>query len=333
MAVQAQFGGLAGCLPYPPYGRLGEEQMRALKNYGALLSSAVVAGNDGYQQYQCAGVVSGAQSELTCNGGGGVLASRKRGREAELEQYVSSSSAALLPIPGMQKTMGAASRMVESAMTSTSGRPVAASASVADALVSELCQGAEIDALVRAECERLRAGLEQARKRQCQALVRAAAGAAARRLREKEAELEALRRRVADLEERLRQAAAESQAWCGLARSNEAVAAGLRASLEHLLRAAPAPAEEGFGESDPTTSPAAADGAQSCFEAKDAPVNTAAAATSPVTKWSCKACGEGEASVLLLPCRHLCLCKACEPRLDACPVCFAAKNASIRIAN
>ncbi|XP_062183515.1 BOI-related E3 ubiquitin-protein ligase 1-like [Phragmites australis] len=313
MAVQAQFA--FGCLPY-----------------GALLAAV---GNTGYGcQYNGAGVVSGAQSELTCNGGG-VVASRKRGREVEPEQYVLTSSAALLPIPGMQKAVveqqalapvDAASRMVESAMTSTSGRTAAASASVADALVSELCQqGAEIDALVWAECERLRARLEHARKRQCQALVQAAAGAAARRLREKETELDAARRRAADLEERLRQAAAESEAWCGLARSNEAVAAGLRATLEYLLRGAgscPAPAE-GFGESDPTSSPAAADDAQSCcFEAKDA----------PGTKWACKACGECEAAVLLLPCRHLCLCKACEPRLDACPICLAAKNASIHIA-
>ncbi|XP_062197805.1 BOI-related E3 ubiquitin-protein ligase 1-like [Phragmites australis] len=324
MAVKAQFGGLTGCL--------AEEQMRAPRDYGALLSAAAAAGNNGYQ-YNCAGMVSGAQSELTCNGGGAMLASRKRGREAEPEKYMSSSSAALLPIPVMAKAVvvqqspeavGAARRVFDSGMTSTSGRPAAL---VADALVWELCQqGAEIDALVRAECERLRSGLEQARNRQCQALVQAAAAGAACRLREKEVELEAARRRATYLEERVRQEAAESQAWCGLARSNETVAAGLRATLDTLLLrgGAPAPAEEGFGDSDPTSPTAAADDAQSCcFGAKDAPMDG---------KWACKACGESEASVLLLPCRHLCLCKACEPRLDACPVCLAAKNASIHVA-
>ncbi|KAL5205072.1 hypothetical protein ABZP36_009943 [Zizania latifolia] len=330
MAVQARYGGgFAGGAP------MGVEEFAVAQEYAALVAKAAIAKNG----YNCAAVVSGAQSGLTCNGGGGggggVVVSRKRGREV-VEQYVP-SSAALLPIPGMVKVGpspsmavdAAGSRLVESAMACTSGRPAAA-ASFGDTLASDLYfQSGEIDAVVRAECERMRAGLEHARKRQCQALVRAATALAARRLREKEAELDAARRGAAELEERLRQAAVESQAWCGLARRNEAVAAGLRATLDHVLQRAAAPAPvEGSGESDPDAAAAAADDAQSCcFETnKDvvAPEHGGAAG-----KWACKACGEREAAVLLLPCRHLSVCRACEPTVAACPVCLAAKKAAV----
>ena len=77
-------------------------------------------------------------------------------------------------------------------MASTSGR-------------AEMCQhSADINVLVRAECDCLRAGPEQARKRRCVALARGAVAGMTRVLRDREVvvELEAIRRCAAEFEER-----------------------------------------------------------------------------------------------------------------------------------
>ncbi|XP_073005550.1 probable BOI-related E3 ubiquitin-protein ligase 2 [Typha latifolia] len=329
MAVQAQYPANAFSPDYrtrAPRNNVMED-IQVLQDRNFINAYAHLVNNNGNGNGGGTTALSNPQSELTCNA---TSSSRKRARE---QQSTMTPLPIQIPIAtaaeaAAYKNCNHQSRLLASAGTSTSGRTPVAS-SLAQGLLSNLYhQNFEVDALVRLQNERLRSGLAEARKRHCEALLTAVEQGTVKRLREKEAELEIARRKNIELEEKVKQMTAENQIWFNVAKNNEAIATSLRATLEQLLlqnnadSGARANHPEGFGDSDA----GAADDAESCcFELGSKEDDEMR------SRRACKVCRQRDVSVLLLPCRHLCLCKECESKVDTCPVCCSTKNACLQI--
>ncbi|XP_074557679.1 putative BOI-related E3 ubiquitin-protein ligase 3 isoform X2 [Curcuma longa] len=133
--------------------------------------------------------------------------------------------------------------------------------------------------------------------------------AAARRLKAEEDEIGRKRCLSQALEERVHRLRVEAQMWRDVALSLESVAGALRCDLDRGLAAA-----------------AVGDTESACCRS-----DSAAEANGRMRKRACRSCREAEPSVVLLPCRHLCVCAACAPATVACPVCSCSKRASVLV--
>jgi len=206
-------------------------------------------------------------------------------------------------------------RFEQSDMTSTSGGSAIFDST--DNLIASCFQRQrlEMDAIVRFQNERMKSIVQELSKRQCRTLLSSVEKGIQKKLAEKDSELQRATMRSMELEEKLKQVTAENQIWFGVARNNEAVVTSLRTDLQQaLLRQNVNDMEEGFGDSGGGN-----DDQQSSI---DLPKES---------KGCCKVCGAEEVSILLLPCRHLCLCKSCQSKVNTCPVCKCSSYACIHV--
>ncbi|XP_019156779.1 PREDICTED: E3 ubiquitin-protein ligase BOI-like [Ipomoea nil] len=181
----------------------------------------------------------------------------------------------------------------------------------------------EIDQFLRAQGDQLRRTLEEKRQRHYRALLGAAEESVARKLREKEAEVEKAARRNSELHARAQQLSAEAQAWQARARAQEVTAATLQAQLQQVIMNAGAVQEREDGNAPACGAGGDAEDAESAYIDPDRVV------LSPGP--SCKACRKRIASVVVLPCRHLCLCSACDAVAQACPLCLSVRSSSVEV--
>ncbi|CAN7054695.1 unnamed protein product [Brassica oleracea var. botrytis] len=168
-----------------------------------------------------------------------------------------------------------------------------------------LRQDSEIDRFIKIQGDQLRhAILEKIQKSQHKT-VSLMEERVIQKLRGKDEELEMINRKNKELEVQIEQLTLEAEAWQQRANYNENMIAALNYNLE---RAHGRPREsnmEGCGDSE-------LDDAASCFNGK-------------ATMMMCRFCGVREVCMLLLPCKHMCLCKECERKLSSCPLCQSSK--------
>jgi len=196
----------------------------------------------------------------------------------------------------------------------------------------------EIAQLLKIQNEQLKSFLDEKRQRHAHQLVSAVEETVARELREKDMELEKAKLHNQEILERCAQLITDSHHWQTKVRNTETMVNILRANLQqaqqqqHSLfplshRMEQFPCKEGCGDSE---------GADDCASSYVDDINDAHTRAFNENRElreqrTCRVCRTQDVSMLLLPCRHLCLCQDCEGQLHACPLCRTPKNASVQV--
>ncbi|KAJ7530929.1 hypothetical protein O6H91_14G025400 [Diphasiastrum complanatum] len=316
------------------------------------LQSAVTAGAS--NQFRLFGTIAAANPvQSTLNGkidendadlGCTYVATRKRTRESDdlftaqrRQQFINlgdfpqnhPSTVLIPPSNGISMRLALDDNRINSTATSTSNRGESINflSLLSEDIASQLQQQKdEIDHYIKAQGEQMRQIIEEKRQQHLTALLAAVEERMLKRLREKALEVEKVSRKNRELEDRIKQLSVEAHLWQKQAKSNEAMVTALRCNLQQAVALSREQSKEGCGDSED-------DDAASSHHDNLADAHARAFKENRELKEqkTCRVCRCNDVSILLLPCRHLCLCKDCETRLDACPVCRSMKNASVQV--
>ncbi|MED6145789.1 hypothetical protein PIB30_028398 [Stylosanthes scabra] len=205
----------------------------------------------------------------------------------------------------------------------------------------------EIDRVLANHTEKVRMEMEEQKIRHSRLILSVLQETMAKKLKEKDEEIQRMEKLNMALQERVKSLCVENQVWKELAHTNETTANYLRTNLEQILSHVGTAACGG----DDHRHGGADDDAESCCGSNDDIINKNeknnykcggsaeedTAATAVVGGGGegggrmCKSCGLRESIVLLLPCRHLCLCTMCGSSVRNCPVCDSGMDASVHV--
>ncbi|KAL3614873.1 hypothetical protein CASFOL_040534 [Castilleja foliolosa] len=202
-------------------------------------------------------------------------------------------------------------------------------------------QQLEIDRFIEQHAEKVRMEIEERRKRYTRRVAAAVEENMVKKLQARDKEIEKIGKLNYELEERVKSLHMENQIWRDLAQTNEATANALRSNLEQVLAQVQDEQQQqrhrgGGGAVD------LIDDANSCCGSNYEETDNRRGLTDQIISTDghdcdsdrnrmCRSCGREESCVLLLPCRHLCLCTRCGSSFHTCPVCNATKTASVHV--
>ncbi|CAO2033792.1 unnamed protein product [Urochloa humidicola] len=222
-----------------------------------------------------------------------------------------------------------------SSITSGSGSmsSLPTSMSLVDDLMAEIDkENKEISYYLRLQAEQIGKQMKEVNQRRMISFLANLERAVGKKLREKELEAEAMNRKSKELNEQIRQVALEVQSWQSAALYNQSVANSLKSRLMQVVAQNTNLTREGSGDSEEDNAASSQNpnaGAPGGFFQSSLLGGRSTTAT--VGLGACRWCGGKEASVLVMPCRHLCLCLDCERVSDVCPVCRFPKSGSVEI--
>ncbi|KAI3458396.1 hypothetical protein Pfo_015059 [Paulownia fortunei] len=170
-------------------------------------------------------------------------------------------------------------------------------------------QSEQIDQIVLLHSQNLRQALGGMLEKHHLTLHRVAEERATRKLKEREMELQGKLAQNAELERMVEHYKAEAERLLLRVRYLERATMSLRAGLQE------ATAARRYAET-------AQEEAESSFEDPDR--------VGPI-RLDCKACERQLATVMLWPCRHVCVCTRCDAATKICPVCRLLKTTSIEV--
>lgn len=182
----------------------------------------------------------------------------------------------------------------------------------------------EIEHFLQIQVDEMRRTLVEKSRKHYHALLEAADVAVSRRLKEKDSEVVKAAWRKSELEARMAQVSMEAEIWRERVAAQEVEVAALQAQLQQAIMSGGG--RRRLAEVDAGMLTCANVDTQDAESAYIDPERVVV-----VSGPSCKSCGEQAASVVLLPCRHLCICRDCNDVVLTCPLCFSLKSSSIEV--